>query len=1219
MRERGNLGRLIILIALVGAVSWLIARGQGGETVPEPEPGDAMPAKVPELEPAAPRPAPALPPPSEQAEPRGAGRIDGVVIGADDQPVVGVTVVVRRRLRAFSLDPFDRLTQPAHKGEELRRVVTDERGRFALDGIVIERGWPTSTQLSSYTLEAVVAAPLISTSVQISNWGRVAHRTVLLRVLSGAPLRLRVIDPSDQPVRAVVRARAEAEQIGPGLSPRWRFGPRSTDADGRLRIAAAPRATLWFDVLMPGRLAVTGMRALPPAEGELVLRVGGEQAGAISGNVADSNEAPVEGAQVLVTIRPVGPGSGRYVLQATTDAEGAFVFQGVVPGVVERVSARAPGLVGRTWRNLGRTVAPGATTHLGLTLFEGAVLQGVVRDEQGVAVVGARVVVLGGGPGRQQIEGVSDEQGRYTVRGLRPGTFQLYVAARGYFDEHGPKVTTRGGGVIAGWRTVSRVGDKKSESYTLVVEAAGQVIERDFRVKRGLATSGIVLDASGHPVPRAKVGWRHYEKRRGGRQRPPRSDEVGALRDFPHIAETDADGRFEHPGLGPPNGWWLVVAHTESACSEPQLVSSFDTPVELTLRLQAQGAIRGRVMDRAGAPVPRVSLRLDLKGAGTVGLALSGVTLSGHDGSFAFEGLTVGRYEVRAVARVGRRWKTLGSRGAITLTPGQEIEDLEIEVVVPEVGRESQQTPRPAASVKQRLVEGTVLAPDGSPVDAARIGIRVEGGRMTGAAILRGRFGARVALTATRLTFTVSDARDSSGRLIAHAPFALSDQPADSGPFMLQLRAGQPVAGRVEDDEGNGIADVHLSIGGGGRGPRALRTGKSTRTDPEGNFRFEGLAEGSHKIRVELSQEYIGSREVFASAGEEDVRISFTRGAVIAGQVFGPDGEPIEGVEMAAMPADRSTQRWVNAVSDKEGLFRFVGLTQDAVYTVRARPWARDVGRADLLHAYVRDVRPGREDVEVHLQVGVHLEGQLLLPDGTPAGGHSVAGFEEGQEGGARSVKTDAEGRFRIGPFGPGTLVSLSGYPRVRTHDAVSLRGIRVPASRLTLRLKTSRVRYGRVAGEGLRGFQWAWNTASGHRGFKGPVEEDGSIVINRLPEEGKVTVFVYGRADDRYALATDVLVSGDEDEVVQLELLEGVGIKGTIDETIRKDLRHITTIRAESVAHGFFKHAYMQGDGSFHIRGIPAGRYLLRVMNQEHKEVATTEVEAGTDDVVVR
>lgn len=1205
MQERGNRGRrLVLLVAVVGILAWWMARDAADGTSPDPLTGlTEDTATVPE-------------PPHLQTrdEPsamvkvptrRGEGRVRGVVLDTDDRPVVGVPVVARRSMRYGSRDPFARLRPPAASDKEVARAVSDERGRFALEGFETTKGhWPTSV-LPHYEVEAVVAAPRSSTRALVPNWGPVRSHAVLLRVLEGVAVRGRVVDAAGRPVPAVVRARAESADVRPLSQSAWGYGPQATDAEGRFTIPAAPRGSLRFDVFVAGRMSVQGLRVQVPEKGELLVRLGDEPAGRITGQVAASDGTPIAGAQVLLEVRSHAGGGARYALLATTDGGGEFLLQGVPPGVIERLTARAAGRVDRSWRKVGREVRPGATTHLELTLLEGATLRGRVLDDQDAAVVGARVVAHGSRP-YGHLEAISDAEGRYTLAGLAPGDYQLYVKARGYFDEDGPSVSESSGGMGISW---SRVGGP-NEAYQLHVEAGGDSIERDFRIQRGLAVSGVVLAPDGSPAVDAQVRWGHYKEPRRGQLRPPRPGSLGDPRRLEQIAVTDEQGRFQHPGLGPPAGVWVVVAHTDDACSEPEHVSAFDGPVSVTLPLRTLGTIRGRVVNVSGQAMSWITVRLDVEGGGTIAIGMSD-----EDGRFDFDGLTSGSYEAHAMARVQRRWRTVGSSPELALGPGQEAGDLEIQAVVPE----SESDPRPRArrmpEEPRRSIEGTVLAPDGSLVESGHVSVRVEEGRSSSATILRGRFAVRIAMRATTLSFQVSDPRDREGRTIVHAPFGLSGQPADGGPFTLKLEAGGVIAGCIEDDEGNGLADVKLSIGGDRRRRRGM-TGQATRTDGDGAFRLKGLSEGEHHIRVELSAEFLGPRDVSATTGDTALRIRYSRGAVIAGQVLGPDGEGFANVELAAMPGDRNTERWVNAYSGSDGRFRFVGLTQGATYAVRARPWERDVGRSDLMHAYVRDVRPGREDIVLRLQVGVFLEGVVLTPDGSPGVGHRVTAFAEGESAGSGPATTDEKGAFRIGPFAPGVSVVVSGHPKAKTEDAATLRGVTAPASGLTLRLTSSRVHHGRVEGEKLQGFQWAWTSSSDPHGSLGPVEPDGSFVLNRLPGEGTVTVYVYARTDDRYALAAGVKTSGDP---LLLSLVEGHSVKGTVEESLRKGLGPMIVIRAESVSHGFFKQAYAAKDGTFCVRGLPPGRYVLHVLDMEAKEIATAEVEAGADDVVLR
>jgi len=1211
MLERGSRRRglvAVLFVAVVGILAWWIAREAADDTGPDPLAGRSKDtAAVPEPPHLQTR---GVPPALVNAPTRrGEGRVRGVVLDTHGRPVAGVPVVARRSMRYGSHDPFARMWSLTATDKEVARAVSDERGRFVLEGLETTKGDGPASLPPHYEVEAVVAAPRISTRALVANWGPARSHAVLLRVLDGVAVRGRVVDAADRSVPAIVRAHAGSVDVRPLSQSAWGYGPRATDSEGRFTIPAAPRGSLRFDVFVAGRMSVRGLRVQVPEKGELLVRVGDENPGRITGQVSVSDGTPIARAQVLLDVRAQAGAGARHAFLATTDEAGRFLAEGVPPGIVERISARAAGRVARTWRDVGREVRPGATTHFELSLLEGATLRGRVLDDQQAAVVGARVVAYGSGAYRPN-ETISDAQGRYTLAGLAPGDYQLYVKARGYYDEAGPSVSESSGGLGISWR---RVGGP-NEAYKLHVEAAGDSLERDFRIQRGLALSGVVLAPDGTPVAFAQVRWKHDKQprrgQRGGQRRPSRPGSAGNLRGLEEIAVTDEHGRFQHPGLGPPAGVWVVVAHTADACSEPERVSTFDGPVTVTLRLRALGAIRGRVLDASGQPVSWLTVRLDAKGVGTVAF-----DMSDEAGRFSFDGMTPGSYDVRAMARVQRRWKTVGSSPGLALTPGQEVGDLEVRAVVPESPSDPRPRARRTQEEPQRPIEGTVWAPDGGLVESGRVSVRVEAGRSSSATVLHGRFSVRIDRRATTLSFRVSDPRDREGRTIIHAPFGLSGQPATGGPFTLKLEAGGVIAGRVEDDEGNGIADVKLSIGGDPGWHRG-GAGQTTRTDGDGAFRLEGLSEGEHRLRVEVSAEFLGSREVSATTGDTAVRIRYSRGGVIAGQVLGPDGEGMANVELAAMPGDRSSERWVNASSGSDGRFRFVGLTPSATYTVRARPWEQDVGRSDLMHAYAKDVRPGREDIVLRLQVGVFLEGVLLLPDGSPGVGHMVTAFAEGENAGKGPVTTDEKGAFRIGPFAPGASVVVSGSPKAKTEDPATLRGITAPASGLTLRLTSSRVRRGRVAGEKLQGFQWVWTNKSHPYGGRGPVEPDGSFILNRLPGEGTITVYVYARTDDRYALMEGVKTTGDP---LLLSLVEGRSVKGTVDESLRKGLGRMIVIRAESVSHGFVKQAYADKDGAFCVRGLPPGRYVLHVLDGQAKEIATTEVEAGADNVVVR
>jgi len=404
-----------------------------------------------------------------------------------------------------------------------------------------------------------------------------------------------------------------------------------------------------------------------------------------------------------------------------------------------------------------------------------------------------------------------------------------------------------------------------------------------------------------------------------------------------------------------------------------------------------------------------------------------------------------------------------------------------------------------------------------------------------------------------------------------------------------------------------------------GRRDRRGRGGPYARTDADGAFRLEGLGAGLQRIRLTLDEAYLGPREVSLAIGTTDARIRYERGGVLAGRVMGPDGEGVGNVELAAMPADGSRTNWKNGRSQEDGSFRIVGLARDEAYVVRARPWERDVGRADLLHAYVREVRPDREDLVLRLLPGVYVEGTLLLPDGAPAAGCTVGAFAEGEEEGKGPATVDEHGAFRIGPFAPGASVTVNGYAMERTVRPAWVRGVRAPASGVVLRLALGGSRAGRVRGENLAGFRWMWVATAAAEGVhtcKGEVEADGRFLLTQLPDEGTVTLYVFGRKDDRQALIERVAVAG---EPLEVALAEGLAIAGRVDVSLRRPGRFMPLVEARSVSLGLERHATVDAGGGFRIRGLPPGRYELTFLDMQNATLARAEVDAGDEDVLLR
>jgi len=87
-----------------------------------------------------------------------------------------------------------------------------------------------------------------------------------------------------------------------------------------------------------------------------------------------------------------------------------------------------------TKETMRRLLGTLALFTLGATslLAQGTQLSGVVRDEDGAALVGARITLVDESNGTQ-VEATSDDRGRYTLQ-APPGSYRLIAKASGFKD-----------------------------------------------------------------------------------------------------------------------------------------------------------------------------------------------------------------------------------------------------------------------------------------------------------------------------------------------------------------------------------------------------------------------------------------------------------------------------------------------------------------------------------------------------------------------------------------------------------------------------------------------------------------------------------------------------------------------------------------------------------------------------------------------------------------
>ncbi len=315
---------------------------------------------------------------------------------------------------------------------------------------------------------------------------------------------------------------------------------------------------------------------------------------AVVGRVVDELSQPVKGAQVW---------AGRMHSQGTqdtkTDDRGAFRFRNVSAGFL-RFSALAEGLQAAV-REI--EVQPGMP-EIVLKLSRGSSVRGIVKDESGNPVPGARLSL-------ESASGGSSEDYR----------FEMLSGADGLFEWLGAPEDPQNFAVLkSGYEAKRRVTLKPGEF-------------NEVTLRKGRTVRGLVLeDQTGHPMPKFRMG--------AG------SQGLGASFYAQHPGMRDyanTDGTFETQ-LDEESQNAIKVEAEDYADKIEALPPAENGVINPTFRLKASPTLRAILVNAQGQPVPggTVALSVDMDYAGSLQLQNgrlknfggSKIVTTGADGSF---------------------------------------------------------------------------------------------------------------------------------------------------------------------------------------------------------------------------------------------------------------------------------------------------------------------------------------------------------------------------------------------------------------------------------------------------------------------------------------------------------------------------------------------------------------------------------------------------------
>lgn len=391
----------------------------------------------------------------------------------------------------------------------------------------------------------------------------------------------------------------------------------------------------------------------------------------------------------------------------------------------------------------------------------------------------------------------------------------------------------------------------------------------------GTIAGRVVEKTSGEPVPRALVLLVKTTK-------PMKAVSRASLM-------SDENGAFHFDGLQ--MGDYLLVAGKPGFEQDPEraylqtTIGSGMSGPDLTIRLQAQGAIEGTVRNDKGQPMPSVVVQLvdERYHFGSREFTLRDRAVTDDRGRYRFGDLSPWSYFVRAAGYdpFSDSGESVGYRGdRAPVAPGEE-------VFVPVYNGGSRTlaiaNPVAVAAGKEATVDLTVsLAPEWHTIRGAIANAQfVEQGRYE--LTVDGEFatnGRRLALDKEKGLFEVRYCTpgihrirlikgDGPQMLVGEATVTVKD--ADIEGVVVQLLPMVTLKGTVRSDDGSKLAMPQASL-------ERMENNRPTfsfqfQTDfeikpgPKGNFQISNLPPGDYYLRAETSDAYIDS----AFAGDADL------------------------------------------------------------------------------------------------------------------------------------------------------------------------------------------------------------------------------------------------------------------------------------------------------------------------------------------------------------
>ncbi len=335
------------------------------------------------------------------------------------------------------------------------------------------------------------------------------------------------------------------------------------------------------------------------------------------------------------------------------------------------------------------------------------------------------------------------------------------------------------------------------------------------------------------------------------------------------------------------------------------------------------------------------------------------VVADAADGTFVFEGLRAGTYQLEAIHY---DWNCVIGRNQVAVEEKAEPHEVEVSV----------------NTTSLCVITGTITSPTGEPIEGAAVWL-IGANRVVmhqpASSNTEGRYGLQ------------TDDGPSERRLrvmVFHPGYELKIVPVgseDQHPIYLDVALSEAaqLAGVVTDGEGKPLKDVTITVEGEALGPtisayhsylpnpRAAFT-----TGADGAYAFTHLPPGEYLVAAAHENYAFAEQTVEIMAGV-DRRCDFTLdpGVTIQGTVYDEHGDPLRVRSVVAVgPRGREHDSTVSAV---DGRFTLRTLPRDDLVDVLVLTDQVDVRRDEsFYYAKVEGVEPGCDDLRINAR-RIHL------------------------------------------------------------------------------------------------------------------------------------------------------------------------------------------------------------------------------------------------------